>query len=267
MFLKRDISFSAGVHVAIFLACMILAQKRAAELIPPPPPLFIEIEELSSSPQKREDAKTRQVVRTRQVDNQAIPQDEAFLGERNQTVDRQTVSKNGGAGAAGGARSVEKSRNRPLSLSSLGVAVIPPVSPSHEALSGDGHVREYISGLKEGEETALSTKEYLFYGYFERIRDRLDRAWEPILREHLTRHYRQGRRLASEMDHRTEVLVVLDNAGTVVHVEIVGESGTETLDAAAVQAFNRAGPFPNPPRGLVDRAGTVKIKWEFILKT
>jgi protein TonB len=69
------------------------------------------------------------------------------------------------------------------------------------------------------------------------------------------------------MDHRTEIMVVLDPNGKIVQVEVIGESGTQSLDTAAVEAFNRAGPFPNPPRGLVGSDGRVRIKWEFILKT
>ena len=266
MFFKQNLGFSLGLHAAIFLACILLLQKRTAQFSSPAP-LFVEIEDTLQAPRKHDDAPVRQVVRTRSADNATAPTDAAFLGERNQTVERQTVSQKGGLKAGTKAQAQKRDAPRTLSLSNLGVAVLPQARPSRESVGGDGGVREYISGVKEGEETALSTREYLFFGYFERIRDRLDRAWEPILREHLVRHYQQGRRLASEMDHRTEVLVVLDRGGQVVHVEIVGESGTETLDSAAVQAFNRAGPFPNPPRGLVDGAGTVRIKWEFILKT
>lgn len=264
MSFKNDFGLSLGLHVAIFLACLTLLHQRAA-VIAPPRSLVIEVADILPKTPRQKNEVTKQVVRTQKVRDSSVPEKDAFLGERNQTVDRQTVAARGGLKA--GARPRAAERQRQVDLSKLGVAVPSPLTHEPQVTPGEGPLREYVSGVKEGQETALSTREYVFFGYFERIRSQLDRAWEPILRDHLLRHYRQGRRLAGEMDHRTEVLVILDGRGGVVGVQVVGESGTETLDSAAVQAFNRAGPFPNPPRGLVGQDGKVRIRWEFILKT
>ena len=126
---------------------------------------------------------------------------------------------------------------------------------------------DYVPGMKESDRTALNTQEFKFYGYFQRIRDRLDRAWVPVLREKLGAYYRSGRLLTSDMDHITKVLVVLNGQGEIVKVIILRESGTQELDSAAIAAFNKAGPFPNPPKGIVDRDKEVKIPWDFVLKT
>jgi protein TonB len=262
--LKNDFGFSLGLHVAIFLACMLLVQQRAAHVVPSRP-LIIEMDDVLPPSRKKEEDTSKQVVRTKEADNSLAPDEAAFLGEKNQRVDRQRVSANGGLRA--GAKAQRASPGRAVDLSKLGVSIVPAAREKRDAVIGDAGIREYVSGVNDGEETMLSTREFVFYGYFERIRGRLDHAWEPILREHLIRHYRLGRRLASEMDHRTEVLVILDQQGKIIQVEIVGESGTQTLDTAAIEAFNRAGPFPNPPRGIVGADGRVRIKWEFILKT
>ena len=243
---------------------MFLAQQRTTFVLAPPP-LLIEFDEPKLRVQSDADESVKQVVRTRQLDNDRAPEKEAYLGEKNQTADRQTVASEGALSGGGPPRATQ--RKRALDVSKFGVQILPSTVQRQTMSGAGGTVQEYVTGVKEGQDTALSTREYVFFGYFERIRGRLDRAWEPILREQLLRHYRQGRHLASEMDHRTEVLVVLDEQGRVIDVEIVGESGTETLDSAAVQAFNRAGPFPNPPRGLIGPDRKVKIKWEFILKT
>jgi protein TonB len=121
--------------------------------------------------------------------------------------------------------------------------------------------------LKQSEKTALNTREYMFFGYYQRIRERLDRAWVPILREKLVRFYRSGRQLASDMDHTTKVVVTLNQLGEIVRVQVVSESGNNDLDDAAIKAFNRAGPFPNPPRGMVGNTGQIEIPWEFVLKS
>jgi protein TonB len=51
-----------------------------------------------------------------------------------------------------------------------------------------------------------------------------------------------------------------------MRVQVVGESGVKDLDDAAVEAFRAAEPFPNPPKGIVDADGTIKINWDFILE-
>jgi protein TonB len=157
-------------------------------------------------------------------------------------------------------------------LSGLAVPIIPPkeakqAEPQPNWADVGSLPQDYVKGLKESEKTALNTKEYVFYGYFQRIRERLDRAWVPILREKLVKLWRTGRQLASDMDHTTQVLVILNKTGEIVRVQVVSESGTGDLDDAAVRAFNQAGPFPNPPKGIIDPNGEIQIPWQFVLKT
>jgi len=73
--------------------------------------------------------------------------------------------------------------------------------------------------------------------------------------------------LASDHDHRTRTLVVMDSKGKIIEVILLQGSGVTRLDDAAVEAFNKAGPFPNPPEGLIDEKGKVVIRWDFVLKT
>ena len=44
------------------------------------------------------------------------------------------------------------------------------------------------------------------------------------------------------------------------------QSGVIDLDSAAVEAFREAAPFPNPPKGMVEGDGTIKIRWDFVLE-
>ena len=50
----------------------------------------------------------------------------------------------------------------------------------------------------------------------------------------------------------TVLQVALQPDGSLKSVEVSRSSGVDFLDVEAVAAFRRAGPFPNPPRGLVD---------------
>ncbi|MCC7440138.1 MAG: energy transducer TonB [Bdellovibrionales bacterium] len=205
---------------------------------------------------------------------------DAFLGAETRRVVRESVGELQAEAvpAAGSPAQDSKARGEPpVALRTLGVP-LPSVDPGSRNPASDrvwstfagqyGSVsRDYVEGLKAGEQTALNTKEFVFYGYFERIRARLDLAWQPLLREHLIKMYRSGRRLASDRDHTTRTRVVLDTRGKVVRVQLLEASGVLTLDDAAVEAFNQAGPFPNPPSGLISPQGTVEIQWEFVLKT
>ena len=49
-------------------------------------------------------------------------------------------------------------------------------------------------------------------------------------------------------------------------VQVLNDSGIRDLDDAAVEAFKEAAPFPNPPEGIVESDGTIKIRWDFILE-
>ena len=136
---------------------------------------------------------------------------------------------------------------------------------------GDGGERlsqtiDYIKDLDPGIETLLSTREFVYYTYYARIRRQLNQFWGPKVREKLTALYKQGRQIASSEDKVTRCLITLDKTGNLTRVQIIGISGVRELDEAAVEAFKLAAPFPNPPNGIVDEDGSIKIRWDFILE-
>jgi TonB family protein len=125
---------------------------------------------------------------------------------------------------------------------------------------------DYIKDLDPGLETLLSTREFVFYTYYARIRRQLGQFWGPKVKEKLIAIYKQGRQLASTEDKITRCLITLDKTGTLVKVQIIGNSGVRELDDAAVEAFRSAAPFPNPPKGIVEEDGNIHIRWDFILE-
>lgn len=225
-------------------------------------------------PEKKNDQEVpkdkKRVVQTEKGQKVEVAQADANLGAENQQVDRQTVSKSRSSrmGTSKNARQIEKFPTKNLSDFGLKLFTATKTRPEESNWATPGtRPEDYILGMQESDRTALNTKEFKFFGYFQRIRARLDRAWVPVLREKLATYYRSGRQLASDMDHLTKVLVVLNGQGEIVRVVVLGESGTQELDSAAVAAFNKAGPFPNPPKGIVDQDSEVKIPWDFVLKT
>lgn len=140
--------------------------------------------------------------------------------------------------------------------------------PSNSTGAGDpSRTQDYLKNTELGVETVLNTKEFKYYTYFNRIRRQLSQHWEPKVRDKLTKMFRQGRSIASDQDRITKLLIVLNPSGILVKVQVVSDSGVRDLDDAAIEAFKSAAPFPNPPQGIVDPDGTVKIRWDFILES
>jgi protein TonB len=60
----------------------------------------------------------------------------------------------------------------------------------------------------------------------------------------------RGRVLAANKALATKLLVIMNSDGAITRVQVEDTSGVVDLDQAAVEAFNRAGPFPNPPQKI-----------------
>lgn len=145
-----------------------------------------------------------------------------------------------------------------------------PVVNSKEVAAGGGEgpsaTDDHLKDVKTGMQTLLSTREFLYYSYYNRIRSKLGQYWQPKIREKVERIIKQGRTIASEGDKITRVIIILDGKGILQKVQVLGSAGVTDLDDAAVEAFRAAAPFPNPPKGMIDGDGTVKIRWDFILE-
>lgn len=136
---------------------------------------------------------------------------------------------------------------------------LPSSEPS--AMSDD-----YLPDVKSGLETSLNTQEFKYYSYFERIKDRLRMFWEPELKERIQKLYNRGIDLPNS-DVITKLAIVLNKNGEISKISIIRNSGYIDLDQAAIKAFERASPFPNPPSGMVEKDGTVHLTWSFVLQT
>lgn len=125
-----------------------------------------------------------------------------------------------------------------------------------------------LEQVEQSLKTQLNTKEYRYYGYYQRIKTQLNQFWQPEVKQKVSRLMTQGRTIASDSNNKvTKLIIVLNDAGTLVKVQVIGESGVRDLDEAAVEAFRQAAPFPNPPKGMVETDGTIKIRWDFVVES
>lgn len=234
-----------------------------------------------------DDLKNKQIVdQDDQALNKEAPDKDYFLSKNDQKVSKQTVAKDKGefkntktkksaASQAGQPAVPQEKSHRPEKFNPLSdvatnfkeksLNTMKGTTPSSSATASQ--TQDYLKDVNYGVETILSTKEFKYYTYFNRIRKQLSQHWEPKVRDKLTKMFRQGRTIASNQDRTTKLLIILNPEGVLVKVQLVSDSGVKDLDEAAVESFRSAAPFPNPPKGIIDPDGTVKIRWDFILES
>ncbi|MBC7429215.1 MAG: TonB family protein [Bacteriovorax sp.] len=125
---------------------------------------------------------------------------------------------------------------------------------------------DFVEEVPLGDMTNLNTTEFKYYGFYHRIRQKLEQHWGSSIKDKAKNLYRSGRRMPASENLITSVTVILDDHGQIVDMQIEGTSGVRELDQAAIESFNKAGPFPNPPKGLLV-GGRATIQWGFVVKS
>lgn len=237
----------------------------------------------------------RQIVTTEKSDLDLKPVPTRFLSESNQAVDRQTTSKKigifkeAGKGEKVGSETIQKktaqakrvAKKAKVSLSALGQVKIPEsVAPKNEeaqlaslglqngreGVAGFARNNDYVEDIPLGDMTKLNTVEYKYYGFYHRIKQRLEQHWGRSLQEKAETIVKRGGRVPASVDKITALSITLDEMGQIVDIELRSSSGVTEFDEAAIDSFNKAGPFPNPPTGMMVN-GMAKIEWGFVVKS
>lgn len=284
----------------IFISLLIHLSFALFSLIPIRPELVlnenITIELLSPTPPTEKTKPVEKNKKIERLEKQVVEQDQKpstdeapdtrFLSAQNQKVEKQTVTQNRGEFQNNKKRAppgkVHDSTNKKISLSSIAPKLgsknaFDPSALKQEnqeakdsaesAAAGGSATQDYLKDVDQGLETLLNAREFKYYSYYNRIRRQLSQHWEPKVRVKMSQMFKQGRFLASATDRVTKLIVVLDKKGNLVTVQMVKDSGVTDLDDAAIEAFQSAAPFPNPPQGIIEQDGTVKIRWDFVLET
>jgi TonB family protein len=239
----------------------------------------------------------QQIVQTDQTGENKKPTKEAFLGESNQSFDRETMAANidifnqAGIGKRNGSKTKSLDKNadtqaqtkkKEVKLSDLGLGKAEPfenykkekaaalnelgLENGNQKSRGLSSTNDYIEHKKLGDFTQLNTVEFKYYGFYHRIRQKLEQFWGQTLQEKADKIFRSGRKIASDENHITGLMVTLNNKGEIVHVKVKAASGLKELDDAAIESFNKAGPFPNPPTGMLTN-GYATIEWGFVVQS
>ncbi len=133
-------------------------------------------------------------------------------------------------------------------------------------VNGLAQNNDFVEEVPLGDMTNLNTTEFKYYGFYHRIRQKLEQHWGSSIKDKAKNLYRSGRRMPASENLITSVTVTLNDHGQIVDMQIEGTSGVRELDQAAIESFNKAGPFPNPPKGLLV-GGRATIQWGFVVKS
>lgn len=229
----------------------------------------------------------KQIVQSENPEIEKSPTKDAFLSDKNRAFERETIARTVDVFKTKSSITAEtkksKSENfnkknfKNLRLSDLGTVPMNDIESlsenkiekskqSLDQSKGVSSTNDFVEEVILGDFTRLNTTEYKHYGFFHRIRQKLEQFWGRSIREKADALYRSGRRIPASENLITSLQVTLNEKGEVIKVKILSTSGVRELDSAAIDSFNQAGPFPNPPRDLLVN-GRATIEWGFVIKS
>lgn len=127
-----------------------------------------------------------------------------------------------------------------------------------------GPAPDHVEGVDEGVGTFLSTKEWKHASFFNRVKKSVALTWNPL---GVLRARDPTGNVYAWKDRMTQVAVALREDGSIADVWVEKSSGVDFLDREAVAAFERAQPFPNPPRAMIDETGLIRFSFGFHIQT
>jgi len=125
----------------------------------------------------------------------------------------------------------------------------PPIVIEMDAFGVDAQV-------KEGAKTMLSTQAFTYTSFFQRMKQSIRPFWKPNAAD--VNQPRASQRWTSK------VLVVLGEQGDILQSSVIEGSGNSRLDALALEALGKGGPFYNPPQALFGKQKELRLTWHFI---
>ena len=224
----------------------------------------------------------RQIVQSEDGDAEKRSLDDAYLSDKTRYFDRETQSRNVGTfhqGSQGGnagtaTENIElsdlstfKKGHDPMKVAAKNYSLRKKGEKlARENKRGVSSSSDHLVDVPQGDFTHLNTVEYKYYGFYFRIRQKLEQFWGRSIQEKAELMVKEGRVIAPDDEHITALVIKLSAEGEIEEIMVKGSSGVQELDDAAIESFNEAGPFPNPPKDLVMN-GQVTIEWGFVVKT
>ncbi len=279
---EKTFAVSLSLHLLMFLAVSIHFPKAKKEapieiafietkpkkpkfkaLKPPPPP---------QEPALVQPPPMKMITQESKPENEKEPQNAKYFAEHNQTVEKQTRAKK-----LSQIKEVKKVASRqPAQAPTIKTVAESDIAlkkePDNKPLEAPDDEGPAVSNEDKviedkGLVTLVNTKAFKYYAYCKRIKDKIQGLWEPQIKAKILKNMGKDRFMASLADEEktTKAIIILDAQGALLGVQVIGTSGIEDMDSTAVDAFRAAAPFPNPPLGIIDPDGKIRIRWDFVL--
>jgi len=258
---------------------------------------FQNVTKPSKNIDEKKQKRLKQIVETVNQNESLKPEKQSYLSEKNNRVIRETVSKNVDKFQIAKKQITKREKTKTVAkkkksennmkkgistLANLGIG-LPPVlvkekneknqtqtensnsSNNGQAIASSSN--DYLKTLPKSDLSQLNTVEFKHFGFYQRIKRQLEQYWGANLKATAAKIYKAGRKIASEEDFVTNLEITINVKGLITKIKVLGPSGIKELDDAAIDSFNSAGPFPNPPTDLISSSGEAIINWGFVVKS
>jgi len=151
------------------------------------------------------------------------------------------------------------------SLGRIGAQTGLVLVPSYAALDkiSGAAPNDHLPNVEVGEGTFLSTREWKYASFFNRLKQKVGQHWHP--NAVLQARDASGQIYGSQ-DRYTLLSVTLNKSGHIVELHVAKSSGLRFLDDEAVAAFVRAAPFVNPPPNMFQGKEDIQFSFGFYLE-
>lgn len=131
---------------------------------------------------------------------------------------------------------------------------------------GASSLAEHIPGISEGAFTALNTDQFTYYTFFSRVNEQVRYRWITYVRNYLDSLSEPVLSQMARTPKSFQIEIVLNSEGHYLKSFIHHTSGESSLDMTAVDAFQNAAPFLNPPKGLVEDDNLIHLHYNFLIE-
>ncbi len=250
---------SIGLHVLLAALFLKFAQNPMARLenhassTKPDPIQWINLQD--SQPKRVVDVVDTDSLTTQKVESN-------LLGEANRLVQKQTVAKGNDAPTSQPKPSTDASSSSKPTVDGLNLSdealqkVLAQTASAPTPHTISFTPSNYLPDIEEGDQTQLSTQKFAYASFFNRMKRSIQGYWKPPIHT-IANAPRKSNWVA-------QVLIVLDDQGAIVDMQVLQSSGAPTLDRFTLSAIQQAAPFPNPPSVLLNEYGEIRMTWNFI---
>lgn len=121
--------------------------------------------------------------------------------------------------------------------------------------------------IEYGNFTALNTNRNQFYSFYQRVNEQVRIRWVQNIEKHINQmKLGNPEKKFKSREWISKLVIILNTKGEIINSYIENSSGENKWDMAAVQAFQTAAPFVNPPAEMAAQDGLIRLSYLFSLR-